>query len=245
MNRTLCSFVCALVLSMPAQADTLRLAVAANFTAVLEQLVTAFDPDQQHDISISSASTGVLYTQITRGAPFDVFFAADRVRPERLEAEGLILPGSRATYAIGQLALWQPGNSPQSASDLLPGRLAIANPATAPYGLAAQQVLKANNQWQPQQLVQGTNIAQTYQFVDSGNVAQGFVALSLLLQQGVPEQHWALVPSHMHAPIEQQLVRLKRSENNALAARFLQYMQTPAAQELIRQRGYGIADGTD
>lgn len=245
MQRTFFSFISLLLLSLPIQAETLRLAVAANFSAVLEQLVTQFDPEQQHDISISSASTGVLYTQITRGAPFDIFLAADRASPERLEAEGLIQPGTRATYAIGQLALWQPAHSPQSETDLLPGRLAIANPATAPYGLAAQQVLQANDQWQPERLVQGTNIAQTFQFVDSGNVSQGFVALSLLLQQNAPEQHWVVVPDHLHAPIEQQLVQLKRSEQNALAERFLQFMQTPAALDLIKQRGYGIVDAAD
>jgi len=242
VKRIMFSFFSLLLLSLPVNAETLRLAVAANFTAVLEQLVTTFDPEQQHDISISSASTGVLYTQITRGAPFDIFFAADRARPERLEAEGLILPGSRRTYAIGQLALWQPKHAPQSVTDLLPGRLAIANPDTAPYGLAAQQTLQANGQWEPKRLVQGTNIAQAYQFVDSGNVDQGFVALSLLLQQQVPAKHWIAVPGHLHDPIEQQLVQLKRSENNPLAERFLLFLSTPTARELIKQRGYGIVD---
>ncbi len=245
MKRTLLPFLAFLTFALPAHAETLRLAVAANFSAVLEQLVEGFDPDKQHDISVSSASTGVLYTQITRGAPFDIFFAADRARPERLESDGLVMADTRYTYAIGQLALWQPNNTPGSVTDLLPGKLAIANPDTAPYGLAAQQVLEANNQWEPERLVQGTNIAQTFQFIYSGNVAQGFVAQSLLIQQQVPSKHWVAVPDHLHSPIEQQLVRLKRSESNPLAERFLEYMKTPAALELIKQRGYGILDATD
>lgn len=241
MKRIMISFF-SLLLSLPVQAETLRLAVAANFTATLEQLVTAFDSRQQYDISLSSASTGILYTQITRGAPFDIFFAADRVRPERLEQDGLTLPGSRYTYAIGQLALWQPGRTPRSGTDLLPGRLAIANPDTAPYGFAARQVLQSSGQWQPERLVQGTNITQTFQFVSSGNVAQGLVAQSLLVQQQIPDRHWAAVDEHQHTPIEQQLVQLKRSANNPLAKRFLQFLQTPAARELIRRQGYGIVD---
>ncbi len=245
MQRILFTLISLATLALPAQADTLRLAVAANFTAVLEQLVGEFDPDKQHDITISSASTGMLYTQITRGAPFDIFFAADRARPERLESDGLVIAGSRYTYAIGQLALWQPEHTPTSVTDLLPGKLAIANPDTAPYGLAAQQVLQAIDQWEPARLVQGTNIAQTFQFIYSGNVAQGFVAQSLLIQQQVPAQHWVAVPNHMHTPIEQQLVQLTRSEENPLAERFLDYLKTPEALELIKQRGYGIVDATD
>ena len=233
------------LLSTGAHAESLRLAVAANFAYPLEQLVQAFDPNGLQDIRISTASTGVLYAQIRQGAPFDIFFAADRERPTRLEQEGYALQGSRQTYAIGQLALWQPRETPSSLSAIRPGRLAIANPKTAPYGQAARELLSANGLWSRVKPVQGTNIAQAFQFVDSGNVDQGLVAVSLLLQRSVPARQWTRLPDTQHAPIEQQLVRLTPSRDNALADTFMRFLSSQEARTLIRQYGYEVPHGTD
>jgi len=224
-----------------ALAGNLNLAVAANFKVPLEQLVQQFDPRQEHRIAISSASTGVLYTQIKQGAPFDIFLAADRARPERLEQEGVGIPGSRFTYAIGRLALWQPQGRPRSLEDLLSAPLAIANPRTAPYGLAAQQALTAANRWPLETLVQGSNIAQTFQFVHSDNVRQGLVAKAQLVQQAIPADQWVVVDAQLHQPIEQQLIRLQRSTQNPLADAFIIFLHSAEAQQLIRQNGYSLA----
>ncbi|GAA0790716.1 molybdate ABC transporter substrate-binding protein [Marinobacterium sediminicola] len=239
--------LCALCLLLPslALADGLNLAVAANFKRPLEQLVALFDPRHEHDITISSASTGMLYTQIHQGAPFDIFFAADRVRPERLEREGLGLPGSRMTYATGQLALWQPAGQPVSIADLSSGALAIANPRTAPYGLAAQQALTAIGRWNDIRVIQGSNIAQAFQFIHSGNVSQGLVAQALLIQQNIPASQWAPVDPRLHLPVEQQLIRLRRSAGNPLAERFIEFLHSEPAQELITQSGYISIEGAN
>jgi len=236
--------LCCLLLWLPASvsADTLKLAVAANFKTTLEMLVEQFDPQQQHDIVISSASTGVLYTQIHQGAPFDIFFAADRARPERLEAEGLGLANSRMTYAVGQLALWQPAGQPTSLHSLNSTRLAIANPKTAPYGLAAQQALMTTGHWQDMQRVQGSNIAQTFQFVHSGNVTQGLVAHAQLRQLDIPANQWVVIDARLYAPIEQQLIRLQHSADNPLAEQFIHFMRSADARHLIEHSGYGPAD---
>lgn len=226
-------------------ADNLNLAVASNFKATLEQLVQQFDPRQQHDIAISSAATGVIYAQIRQGAPFDIFLAADRSRPERLDAEGLGITGSRFTYAFGRLALWQPKGQPGSLGDLLTPPLAIANPKTAPYGLAAQQALKATGHWTLPKRVLGSNIAQTFQFVHSGNVTQGLVAQAQLIQLGLPEQQWTLITPSLYEPIEQQLIRLQRSADNPLADAFLHFIRSPEARLLIERNGYGVADATN
>lgn len=242
LSRLLCALV---LLPSLAAAGELTLAVAANFKVPLEQLVQRFDPDRQHRITLSSASTGVLYTQIRQGAPFDILLAADRERPRRLEQEGEGLPGSRFTYAIGRLALWQPGRRPASLDDLLDARLAIANPRTAPYGLAAQQALTASGHWQPQQLVLGSNIAQAFQFVHSGNLTQGLVARAQLIQHGIEKQEWVTLDAGLHAPIEQQLIRLRRSADNPLAGAFIRFLHSPDARRLIEQHGYGVADAAD
>lgn len=239
--RMLCA--CCVLLPDLAAAGKLNLAVAANFKVPLQQLAHRFDPDRQHRIAISSASTGVLYTQIRQGAPFDLFFAADSARPERLEREGLGIPGSRFTYAIGQLALWQPGGAPRSLTDLSEGAVAIANPRTAPYGLAARQALTAIGRWQPERQVQGSNIAQTFQFIHSGNVGQGLVARAQLIQQAIPRQHWAPVDPGLHRPIAQQMIRLHRSADNPLADAFIRFLHTRPARQLIEQSGYLIPAG--
>ncbi|GAA0702610.1 molybdate ABC transporter substrate-binding protein [Marinobacterium maritimum] len=236
LTRLLCTLC--LILPNLAMAGSLNLAVAANFKQPLERLVRQFDPEQQHQIAISSASTGVLYTQIRQGAPFDILLAADSARPERLEQEGPGIAGSRFTYAIGQLALWQPKGHPDSLKDLLDAPLAIANPRTAPYGLAAQQVLKALDRWQPAQQVQGSNIAQTFQFIHSGNVPQGLVARAQLIQQSIPPAQWVLVDPELHQPIEQQLIQLQRSAGNPLADAFIEFLHSAEARQLIEQNGY-------
>ncbi len=241
LSRLLCTLC--LILPCLATAGSLNLAVAANFKQPLEQLVRQFDPGQQHQIAISSASTGVLYTQIRQGAPFDILLAADRARPERLEQEGLGIAGSRFTYAIGQLALWQPQGHPESLEDLFDAPIAIANPRTAPYGLAAQQALTTIGRWQPERQVQGSNIAQTFQFIHSGNVTQGLVARAQLIQQAIPPAQWVLVDPELHQPIEQQLIRLQRSADNPLVDAFTTFLHSAEARQLIEQNGYTSGNG--
>ncbi|MBV0933445.1 molybdate ABC transporter substrate-binding protein [Marinobacterium weihaiense] len=244
MRLRLLGLVAALM-PMTAATAELNLAVAANFRAPLEQLVRQFDPRQQHTIAISSASTGVLYTQIRQGAPFDIFLAADRARPERLAREGAGLAHTRMTYAIGRLALWQPGRQPDSLNDLLPAPLALANPKTAPYGLAAQQALGASGRDQGIRRIQGSNIAQAFQFVHSGNAPQGLVAHAQLVQLQIPTREWTLVAAELHAPIEQQLIQLQRSADNPLAERFLQFMQSDTARRMIQAGGYQVPHAAD
>jgi len=166
-------------------AETLvRVAVASNFAAALDTLAEAFEGDGGDRIVTSAASTGKLFAQISNGAPFDVLLAADVQRPERLEATGLAVPGTRFTYAVGRLVVWSrdPGLAAASCRDAVlaatTARIAIANPRTAPYGEAARQALVALGAWETvrSRLVFGENIAQTLQFVATGNATLGFVA---------------------------------------------------------------------
>ncbi len=220
-----------------------RVAVAANFLPVLRDLDAAFT-ERGHRLKISSGSTGKLYAQIVHGAPFDLFLAADRARPERLEREGRSVPGSRFTYAVGRLVLWSP--APARFNDglrwLREGRfrrLAIANPQTAPYGRAARQFLRRHDLWRPLQarLVRGESVSQALQFVASGNAEAGLVALSQVI--GRTGSRWP-VPAAEHEPIAQQAVLLVRGADNPAARAFHAFLQSPPARRIIRAAGYAL-----
>ncbi|TKB51063.1 molybdate ABC transporter substrate-binding protein [Ferrimonas sediminicola] len=225
-----------------ASADELKVAVAANFAHTLSKVAERFEAETGHRVRISSGATGALYTQIQHGAPFDLFLAADSHRPQLLEQEQKILPGSRVTYAIGQLAYWQRSGEPSEQSlAQWQAKLAIANPRLAPYGAAARDVLgrlglvpKLKGK-----LVTGSNILQTYQYVDSGNVQAGLVALSQLRSAEVDPHHYWVVPDHYHAPLEQQAVVLRRSTNPQLAQQLLDYLNRQ--QRLLTDAGYQVS----
>ena len=236
--------------SLTVQADQIhvaqiRVAVAANFKPVLQTLAAEFEKETQHKISISSASTGVLYNQITNGAPFDLFLSADSRRPVELEKDGLTIKGSRQTYAYGELVLWNTSKRKLSLEGLksYQGRLAIANPATAPYGLAAQEVLQGLSLWGNYQgrIVQGASIQQAWQFVASGNIKVGLVAHSQLVGDQYKDADIILIPTDLYAPIQQEMVILKRSKEPALAKKFSDYLMSEASQNYIASQGYKIA----
>ncbi len=230
----------------PALADEIRVAVATNFRDTLEAAAARFEQQSGHRVTLIPGSTGKHYAQIVNGAPFDAYFAADETRPRRLEAENRIIPGSRFTYAVGRLVLWsaQPDRVDAEGAILRSGRfthLALANPRLAPYGEAAQQVLRSLGLWEllVDKLVRGENIGQTYQFVVSGNAELGFVAQSqLVLNQEPVGSRWE-PPQSLYDPIQQQAVLLRGS---AAGSEFLHFMRGPEARALIRASGYDVPD---
>ena len=229
-----------------ARSDEIRIATASNFRHAALEISQAFQQASGHQATLIFGATGKHYAQITHGAPFDIFLAADRNRPERLESEGSAVAGSRFTYAAGRLALWSPGGGNTENGEILREgnfrRLAIANPELAPYGLAAKEALQKLGLWEPLsgKLVRGENIAQAFQFTYSGNADLGLVAYSQLQAAGEKRRgNWWLVPASLHRPIEQQAVLI----NDKPAARdFLKFMRSPAALEIIRSHGYGVPD---
>ncbi|WP_299731321.1 molybdate ABC transporter substrate-binding protein [uncultured Endozoicomonas sp.] len=218
-------------------ADILKVAVAANFKPTLEDLAEKFEQETGHRLLISAASTGILFNQIVNGAPFDIFLSADRQRPEMLKEKGMILPGSQHTYAMGELVLWSPGES-TTLVELRDNkaRLAIANPAIAPYGLAAQQLLENLGIWSyvESRLVKGASIQQTWQFVASGNVPVGLVAKA----QMVDGDQYTVMPYEYYDPIQQDMVILKRTPHPDAAKQFVEFILSESAQSLIESHGY-------
>ncbi|CAN5133120.1 molybdate ABC transporter substrate-binding protein [soil metagenome] len=219
------------------------MAVAANFAEPAKAIAAAFKAATGNTATLSFGSSGQFLTQITQGAPFEVFLSADAERPTKAEQDGLAVAGTRFTYAVGRLVLYSktPGLVDPAGKVLSGGRyqkLAIADPASAPYGVAAIETLgtlKLYDTVRPK-VVQGTSIAQAYQFVDTGAAEIGFVALSQVINvQG--GSRW-VVPANNHTPITQQAVLLKAGAKNPAAKAFLDFLKTPAAIAIIRRYGY-------
>ncbi|MFW5830000.1 MAG: molybdate ABC transporter substrate-binding protein [Planctomycetota bacterium] len=221
--------------------EPIRVAVAANFAETLRELALRYEAETGQGLRISVGSTGALFSQIEQGAPFDCFFAADVRRPRLLEQAALALPGSRQTYARGALVLWSADPQLVDGLQVLRSenafqRLAIANPTTAPYGLAARQTLEALGLWEPLQerLVMGQSIGQTFQFVQSGAAELGLVAMAQLHGSADGSRH--PVPPDLHAPIEQQMVLLR--EDPAVWAFWTWILNDAGARDVIHDFGY-------
>jgi molybdate transport system substrate-binding protein len=245
-SRRISGLLVALILSGQALADDVQVAVAANFSAPMQAIARAFEQSSGHRVIAAYGATGQFYAQINNGAPFEVLLAADDSTPAKLESEGAGVPGSRFTYAVGALALWsaQPGYVDAAGAVLKSDtfrHLAIANPQTAPYGLAATQVLDKLGLTQAvkHKLVEGQNIAQAYQFVASGNAELGFVALSQVYKDGQITQGSAWrVPAQLHEPIRQDALLLAKGQNNPAARALLEYLRGEQAATLIRAYSY-------
>ena len=227
-----------------AQADEVRVAVAANFTAAMKEIVANFEKAHGHHAVVSFGSTGKLYTQIKHGAPFEVFLAADQQRPKLLEEENAA--SRRFTYAIGKLVLWSSNpKQPTGEPALRDGdfnKLAIANPKTAPYGAAAVEVMQNLGLYETlkPKLVIGDSITQAYQFVATGNAKLGFVALAQIALDDSGSR-WQ-VPDKLYTPIRQDAVLLNKGKDNLAAQALLDYLRSDAAQAVIRKYGYGTKD---
>ena len=246
-THALCQMYLAVIFSMltltQVQAAAIKVAAASNFGSTMRQLVIAFEKKSEHRVILTVGSTGKLYSQIIHGAPFDIFFAADNRRPKQLEKKGRGLAGSRFTYAIGSIVLWSQQPHLVDAQGLVLSErssrlLALAHPRLAPYGIAAEQVLRRLGVWSQwkKRLAMGENVSQAFQFVASGNASMGFISRTQLLglDEGDQGSHW-IPPRHLYEPIEQQAILLRDDEP---VRAFAAFVQGQPGREIIRQNGY-------
>lgn len=227
-----------------AQAAQTNVAVAANFTDAAREIAAVFKQKTGHEAVLSFGASGQFYTQITQGAPFQVFLSADDARPKKLVEDGLAVPDSRFTYAIGKLVLWSKSSGVVTGEETLKAasfaKLSICNPTAAPYGLAALETMKSLNLYETlkPKLVEGATITQAYQFVETGNAEVGFVALSQLMANDAGSR-W-VVPQQLYNPIRQDAVLLKTG--NEAASAFIAFLRGPEARAIIEKYGY-VLDG--
>jgi molybdate transport system substrate-binding protein len=234
---------------LSADASEVRVAVASNFTAPMKVLAREFEQATGHKTALSFGATGQFYAQIKNGAPFDVLLSADDTTPARLAQEGLAQAESRFTYAIGRLVLWsrRPDLVDREGTVLRTSRfqrLAIANPKLAPYGAAAMEVLNSMGLavTLAPKIVEGANIGQAYQFVASENAELGFVALSQVSENGrMREGSGWVVPTSLHAPIQQDAILLAPGRDQASALALLRFLRSERAREVITSFGYAVA----
>ena len=238
--------LCLALASAAALAEEIQVAVAANFTAPMKLIAADFEKDTGHKAVLTFGATGKFYAQISNGAPFDVFLAADDETPARLEKEGAAVNGSRFTYATGKLVLWsaQPGLVDAQGEVLKKGdfkRIAIAAPKLAPYGAAAVETMNKlglQAALEPK-LVQGESIGQAFSFVSTGNAELGFIALSQVYEGGKIKSGSAwIVPDKLHSPIRQDAVLLAKAKDSKAAAQLMAYLKTDKAKAVIRAFGY-------
>ncbi len=203
-------------------------------------------------VRATTGSSGNFFAQITNGAPYDVFLSADLSYPRALIAAGAAHEPSLTLYGVGRLVLWTQRTDLDPAGDLAAivrdpsvRRLALANPAHAPYGRAAREALQKLGVWAEAQpkLVLGDNIAQAAQFVETRHADAGLVALSLVLGTPAPGTgRWAEIPAHLHAPLEQGAVLTTRGAANPAAARYLTFLRSPAARVVFDRYGFRLPE---
>lgn len=236
------------LLSLPASAELVRVAVAANFTAPMKSIARAFQQETGHRVQPVFGSSGKLYAQIMNGAPYQVFLSADSVKPDKLIEQNRAERATRFTYAKGTLVLWSAdeklGQFEPAAIKHRPLRhFALANARLAPYGRAAREALERLELWSELQgkVVTGENISQTYQFVSTGNAEFGMIALSQVIEDGRLKKGagW-VVPQSYHEPIRQDAVLLKSGEKNPAAVALMDFLKSDRAASLIKDYGYQL-----
>jgi molybdate transport system substrate-binding protein len=251
VNRSIGSVLLAVICTscaLQAQ-NTLTVAVAANLQPAVKEIAEKFEKQNGTHVALVFGSSGNLTTQIENGAPYDVFLSADMSYPERLASEGLGMRESLQRYAVGRLVLWVKKDShidlerlgERALLDPAGHKIAIANPAHAPYGVAAMAYLKAASLCDQvnDRLVLGEDVAQTAQFVISGNAQIGMIPLSLALAPKMAEtgSYYAL----KNAPtVEQGAIVLSKSANKQAAGKFLEFMKSPDARAILKRYGYDL-----
>jgi molybdate transport system substrate-binding protein len=241
------ALVAVLVFTGSAQAATLSVAVAANMQFVFDEIKAEFQKDTGHTLDVTVASSGKIVTQITHGAPFDVFLSADMAYPDYLYQRGFGANEPKV-YAYGSLVLWTTKKIDLSQWKKLiregqVDKIAIANPDTAPYGKEAIKVLrfeKLENSVQSH-LVFGESIAQTNQYIYSGAVDFGFTAKSVVLSKAMQGQgSWIDIPKESYQAIAQGALILKhgKEQNAALSQQFFDYLYAEKTRAILKRSGY-------
>ena len=248
ISRTVIT-IALLVFGQASWPATVLVAVAANFSKPMTEIVSQFEKATGHSAKLSFGSSGKFVSQLENGGPFEVLLSADEKGPEKLEQAGLTVPNTRFVYALGKLVLWssKPNFVDDKGKILMTSNfkhLALADPKVAPYGAAAIDVLKKMKLFEKLQpiFVQGENIAQTYQFISTANAELGFLALSQVIKNGkiVGGSSW-IIPDNLHAPIRQGAVLMKKGAENPAARALIDYLKSIPALAIIDKYGYDLA----
>ena len=229
------------------RAQTLRIAAASDLQFVFPEIAAQYEKQSATKLAVTYGSSGNFLAQIQNGAPFDLFFSADVSYPHQLIAGHLADPDSLEVYAVGRLVLWVPPDSqldPSRGLQLLLDprvqKIAIADPARAPYGRAAIAALRSAGLYDllKSKLVFGENISQAAQFVQFGGAQAGLLALSLAVSPTLKSGKRWEIGANQYPPVEQAAVLIDASRNKVAAQAFLDYLKSPAARATFEQYGF-------
>lgn len=228
--------------------DKITIAAAADLTYALKEIAAGFEKDSGVNVTVSYGSTGMFDAQIRHGAPFDVFMAADANTVEALKRDGLVLPDTVKIYALGWIVLVANKNSGAAIKDLKGlldtsiKRVAIANPAHAPYGRAAQEALMSAGLWDEMKgkLVYGENIRQALQYVQTGNAQAGIVAKSV---SNTPEVSAIEIDKTLYKPLTQAVAVVRSTKKEGRAREFIKYLTGPQGSNVLKKYGFSLPDG--
>jgi len=237
----------------PAAQRPPTIAAAANLNFALAEVARKFEQDQGTKVELVFGASGTLTRQIQDGAPFEMFLAADEEFPNQLSAAGLTRDAG-VVYAVGRLVIFAPRGSLLTVDERLEGlarlvqagkvgRFAIANPAVAPYGRAAEAVLRKRGLWDAirPNLVLGDSITQAAQFATTGNAVGGLIAYSVVLGTDFADRgSYALVPAVDHPPLRQRMVLLKPA--GPVTSRFFAFVQSEAARAILQKHGFAVPE---
>lgn len=240
-------------LAKEARSQEIRIAAASDLRFAMPELATSFEKQTGTHVGVTYESSGNIFSQLRNGAPFDLFFSADVDYPKRLEAAGLIVPGSLYTYAVGRIVIWTSADAKvdlrgQGWNVLLDPsvqKIAIANPEYAPYGRAAVSALQKAGIYDrvKSKLVLGESVSQAAQFVQSGNAQAGILAESIVKSSAMRDgQSWE-IPADLYLPLEQAAVVLKSAASRDKAFSFLQFVKSPDGRSILDKYGFQPAGG--
>ena len=230
-----------------------KIAAAANLNRALTEIAERFARDENARVELVFGASGTLTRQIRDGAPFEMFLAADEEFPTQLTKAGLTRDAG-VVYAAGRLVLFAPKGSALAVDERLDGlkrllkqggqrRFAIANPDVAPYGRAAEAVLRTRGLWDTLRphLVLGDTVAQAAQFATSGNAVGGLIAYSLVVGSDLAKRgSYVVIPEADHPALTQRMVLLEHA--GPIAERFYRYMQSSRAREILRRHGFTVPE---
>jgi len=239
-----------LLLGSAAFSSEIKIAVAANVSYAIKTLVSEFNKTQPSiKVRVTLGSSGKLTAQINHGAPYELFMSANMNYPERLYESGLATTEPRV-YAKGSLAYlsvkkrdFKEGLALLSKQEIQ--KIAIANPKTAPYGIATAEALKNAGIYEKlkPKFVYGESISQTVSFtVTAADV--GFIAKSALfapsMKQYKKDLNWIDVDMSLYKPISQGIVILKNGEKRSEVSAFYEFMFSDRAKQILKDYGYEV-----
>jgi molybdate transport system substrate-binding protein len=221
----------------------LRIAAASDLAHAFAELATQFQARTGIAVEVEYGSSGLLAKQIEQGAPFALYAAANRGYVDQVIRAGKCDAATAQSYALGRLVVWtRAGTAPPATLAELANprfrKIAIANPAHAPYGKAARQALEAAGVWPRIQdrIVLGENVQATMLYARDGNADVALIAHALAAM--TPGGSALPVDPALHAPLDQAMVVCGTGATTEAAKQLEGFIASPEGRAVLTRHGF-------